>query len=89
MKRCPKCNNTLFHADDQFFYRDGTPLVEDIPHDCGRTINLAIDKFCPRCGKGATAGIDGAMRIVADILKLALCILALICIIAINLLWML
>jgi hypothetical protein len=49
MKTCPKCNSTLNGVDDIYCYRDGSLLVEQLTHSCGRQLG-PHDKFCPKCG---------------------------------------
>jgi hypothetical protein len=47
---CPKCFNTNNVSGDAFCYKDGTPLVENLTCECGKT-SVPVFKFCPRCGK--------------------------------------
>lgn len=51
MKVCPTCKRTNVVEDDNFCYRDGTPLVEQLKCRCGREINQETDLYCSHCGR--------------------------------------
>lgn len=54
---CPKCKSINFVAGDKFCYKDGTPLVDEIPCECGRRL-IREFKFCPSCGAANPEYVD-------------------------------